>query len=266
MTVNTPIIAEISEQYRATLKMIGDVIVNCKDDLWQNNSQDVIISQLVNHVLFSAGLWLSKTDDERKAFNEKYPNPGPPFNNPEVKLTKEQLTGYLNEVKEMADKLFATLTVEELTSCQLSDLGGSKSLMNSLLFGIRHSTHHIGALHARLTALGNDPIPWVNQVYGDERDTWEEMNNRGVIFIQQGKFAEAEKIYAELCAKSSNNPNYFYNLACVYSREGISEKALETLKSCLILDTNNGFKDLAKRDSDFTNIRELPAFKQLIFT
>ena len=49
ITNSTPIIAEVSEHYRATLKMLGDVIVNCKDEIWQKNSQDVIISQFIYH-------------------------------------------------------------------------------------------------------------------------------------------------------------------------------------------------------------------------
>lgn len=65
--------------------------------------------------------------------------------------------------------------------------------------------------------MGNESIPWVNVVYRDERDTWEEMNNQGVAFIQDGKFDEAEKLYQEICTKS-DNPGYFYNFACTLSR------------------------------------------------
>lgn len=71
--------------------------------------------------------------------------------------------------------------------------------------------------------MGNEPLPWVNIIYGDERDKLEEMDNQGIKYLQEGKFAEAEKIYLELCSKS-DNPIYFYNLGCVYSREGIKKK------------------------------------------
>ena len=42
------------------------------------------------------------------------------------------------------------------------------------------------------------------------------------------------------------------------------DKALETLKTCLKLDNANIFRVLAKTDSDFTNISELPVFQELI--
>ena len=126
--------------------------------------------------------------------------------------------------------------------------------------------NHVGALHARLTILGNEPLDYVNRVYGDERDGWNELNQRGVAFIMQGKLDEAENIYLDICAESEH-PLYHYNLACVYSRKENTEKALDTLKFCLKSSNpwqQNFFKNLAKTDSDFTNIRELPNFPQLI--
>ena len=50
--------------------MIGDVIAKCKDELWDDNSQEVVVSQLVYHVLFSADYNLSKTNDERELFSQ----------------------------------------------------------------------------------------------------------------------------------------------------------------------------------------------------
>ena len=266
MSTNITIINEFSEQYHAALKMIGDVIDKCNDEFWQDYSKGVVISQLVYHVLFSADIFLAKAADEEDSFKGKYGSSPPgPFNNPNITFTKKQLAEYLTEIKEKADRVFKNLTIEEFTSGQLYLFHGSTSVFGALQHNLRHIAHHIGALHGRLHALGNKSIPWVNVVYRDERDTWEEMNDQGVTYIQDGKLDEAEKIYLEICAKS-DNPGYLYNFACVYSRKGNQQKALETLETCLKLDKAKIFKEFSKTDSDFSNIRELPAFQQLIGT
>ena len=122
---------------------------------------------------------------------------------------------------------------------------------------------HTGALHARLNILGNQSFPYINAIYRDERDRINDLNDQGVGYNLAGKIDEAEKIYLEIC-DNTENPLYLYNFACVNSRKGYQEKALETLKTCLKFDNGNLFKNLAKNDSDFTNIKDLPAFQQLI--
>ena len=71
MSVNPPIIKELLQQYQATLKMIGDVIVMCKDELWQDYTQEIVISQLVYHVLGSADLFKAKVNNEETSFTYK---------------------------------------------------------------------------------------------------------------------------------------------------------------------------------------------------
>ena len=92
MTVETPIIRELSQQYQATLKMIEDVIVKCNAELWQDYTQDIVISQLAYHVLSSADLFLARVNNKESFFKNKYGNFTPPFNSPDKILTKKQLS------------------------------------------------------------------------------------------------------------------------------------------------------------------------------
>ena len=265
MSVKSSIIKDFSEQYIAALKMTEDVIVKCKEELWQDYNHKEVISQLVYHILASADYSLCKTNKERDSFNRKYGESGFSFHDPNKNFSKNQLTDYLEEIKEKADNLFNNLTIEEFSE-PIYDLDGTVTFYSLLVNNLRHIMNHVGAIHARLTILGNEPLDYVNRVYGDERDSWNEMNQQGVAYIMQGKLDEAEKIYQDICAKSEH-PLYYYNLACVYSRKENTEKALDTLKFCL--KTSNSwqhkfFKNLAKTDSDLTHIRELPDFQQLI--
>ena len=265
MSENSLIIKDFAQQYLASLKMTGDVIVKCKDELWQNYSHKEVISQLVYHILASADYCLCKTNAERDSFKHKYGESGFSFHDHNKNFSKKQLSDYLNEIIEKANKLFNNLKIEELSE-PIYDLDGTISFFSTLVNNLRHIMNHVGAIHVRLTNLGNESLPYVIRVFGDERDKLVELNNQGVAYITQGKIDEAEKIYLEICA-TSEQPLYHYNLACVYSRKGNKEKALGTLKFCLEFSNNwqyNFFKGLAKQDSDLDNIRELPVFQQLI--
>ncbi len=266
MSENTSIIKDFKEQYLAALKMTGDVIVKCREDLWQDLKQEVVVSQLVYHILASADYCLCKTNDERDSFQRKYGESGFSFNDQTKDFTKRQLAEYLEEIKSKADNFFKIITIEELTVNPIYDLSGTISLFTVLVNNLRHIMLHVGALHARLTMLENEPLPYVRQVYGDERDKLEEKNDQGVVYIQQGELDEAEELYLEICGKS-DQPLYHYNLACVYSRKGNTEKAIASLKFCL--ESSNQwqhkfFSNLAKTDSDLSSIQELPAFEELL--
>ena len=96
MEVKTSIIEELSQQYQATLKMVGDVIVNCKDELWKDYIQEIVISQLVYHILSSADLFLAKVNNEESSFKSKYGNHSPSFNEADKILTKKQLESLIS--------------------------------------------------------------------------------------------------------------------------------------------------------------------------
>lgn len=71
-------------------------------------------------------------------------------------------------------------------------------------------------------------------------------------------------IYQELLKdpNSENKANYYYNLACAYSIKNNKEKAIFYLSEAIKLDKKN--KELAIKDSDFSNIKDSKEFKELI--
>ena len=263
MSTNTPLIQGISEQFGAALKMVEDIIVECNDELWNDFNQQVVVSQVVYHTLSSMYFFLSKDKNERDAFHGKYGDEDGDLHLPDRKLTKKQLTDYLEEVKAKANSRFKELTIEELNQPPLFDWHGT-SVLGSFFYNLRHAMLHIGALHVRVNAVNKSPLRWVSKIYGDERDKREEMNSRGVAYLQQGNLDEAEKIYLELIETYKDDPLFYYNLACCYSLQKNSNKSIDTLKTCLELDKDKRFKETAKKDSDFDNVRELTEFKNLL--
>lgn len=261
MSPDNQIMIAISEQYGAALKMLEDTIVECDEGLWQDSNRDTVISQVIYHTLFFVDFYLSKNEDEREIFKGKYGDDGQSFHEPNKIFTKDQLTTYLQEIKEKADKRFNDLTIQMLNDESVFEWHGS-SVLSSLLYNLRHIMLHVGALHVRLNAVGQQALRWVNKFPEDEG---ERLNSLGFNYIQSGNLTEAEKIYVKL-STDSENPLFYYNLACCYSLQGKLEQSIETLTTCLKFDRKGRFKKLAKTDNDFSNLRETPEFERLITT
>lgn len=262
MSANTKLIQGIAEQFGAGLKMIEDIINECSDELWNDYNQEIIIFQVVYHAISSVDFYLCATKEEVNSFKGPYGDDDN-FHDSSKNLTKKQLLDYLGEVKVKATKRIQALTVEELNEDPIYEWHGT-SAMGSFMYNLRHLMLHVGALHVRVNAAGKAPLQWVSKIYGDERDEREEMNRKAVAYLQSGKFEEAEKLLEVLRTKYSEEPLYYYNLACCYSLQKKSEQSLQSLELCLKYDKDERFKNLAKNDSDFGNIKELPAFKELL--
>ncbi len=89
------------------------------------------------------------------------------------------------------------------------------------------------------------------------------MNNLGVSYISLNKFKEAIEIFETVFKKDTANKNlYEYNLACIYSRMNVNDKALDYFDRSI----NSGYKDIEhiSIDTDLDNIRSLPGFKTII--
>ncbi len=90
-----------------------------------------------------------------------------------------------------------------------------------------------------------------------------DMNNLGLCYIYTEKFNEAIGVFEAALKKDTANKNlYEYNLACVYSRQNVTDKALQYFERSI----RSGFKDLShiSEDTDLDNIRGVAGFKTII--
>lgn len=168
MTNKSPLIQGLSEQYRAGLKMVQLIIEKCNDDLWSDYNREVVINQVVYHIIDSTDLYLSKNKEEVESYKSKYEDDGT-FHDPNMKFTKQELLDYFEVIKEKANEKFDDLTLEDLDGKPLFDWHGT-SVLGSLLYNLRHIMLHVGALHVRLNEVSKEPLSWVSKIYGDERD------------------------------------------------------------------------------------------------
>ena len=79
---------------------------------------------------------------------------------------------------------------------------------------------------------------------------------------EAGRYAEIADRGAELIAAHPEYPDLIYNLACCESLAGRKADAIEHLK--LAIDGSPRFRSMAADDSDFDQVRDDPAFKELM--
>jgi hypothetical protein len=79
---------------------------------------------------------------------------------------------------------------------------------------------------------------------------------------EAGRYAEAADAGRELFAARPDQAYLQYNVACCESLAGRPTVAIEHLREAI--ERSEGFRELARRDSDFDAIRDDPAFQELL--
>jgi tetratricopeptide (TPR) repeat protein len=88
------------------------------------------------------------------------------------------------------------------------------------------------------------------------------LNNRGIAYGYLGKYKEAFADFSRSLELRPDDPDVIYNIACLFSIQTKANEALAYLKKAIDIDKN--FREDAKTDEDFANIRGDTRFKQLI--
>ncbi len=90
----------------------------------------------------------------------------------------------------------------------------------------------------------------------------ETFNNRGITYAQLERYEEALADYNRALELKPDDSSTLFNLACLFSLWRKNDDALHNLEKAIYLD--NKYREMAKTDKDFDNIREDPRFKKLI--
>jgi tetratricopeptide (TPR) repeat protein len=87
-------------------------------------------------------------------------------------------------------------------------------------------------------------------------------NNLGNIYCEQGKHDLAIDSYKAVTRIDPSFALAYYNLACLYSVRNQRDISLKLLQKAVTLD--DSFIEMAKEDSDFSNVRCIPEFQLLV--
>ena len=155
------IFTALEEQYGAAFSTLEKIITVCPEKIWTNTPDDPPIYGVVNHILYFIDWYFSQSKEERESYKPKFPDENDNMYMQRI-LEKNELLEYVQDMKKKAKTLFSTMTLEKLQSESVFEWHGS-SRLSSLLYNLRHTMLHIGALQARLRIYGINEKFWVSK-------------------------------------------------------------------------------------------------------
>jgi DinB superfamily len=154
------------KQYRAGLKMLGQAMELCPDDLWFSNDYRNRFWHIAYHAMFYTHFYLQPSEHDfqpwtKHVSNSNYLGPRPwakdePFQLPQP-YTKAELDEYLKLCYSQAERQVPLLRFEDAS-------GFSWLPFNKLelqFYNIRHLQHHTGQLIERLRTAADISVSWV---------------------------------------------------------------------------------------------------------
>lgn len=88
------------------------------------------------------------------------------------------------------------------------------------------------------------------------------LNNLGVLCMSQLRDAEAIDIFTQLIDVKGDWADPYYNLACLYSRQGNVPRSLWNLRVALWM--NRELKEWARTDPDLAPLRSRPQYEKIV--
>jgi len=157
--VTKVIIETIGRQFGASLQMLENAINLCPDHFWATEKQFWYISY---HCLFWLDYYL--TIDPEK-FEPPLPFTLSEFDPegamPDRTYSKEELISYLNQSRVKCNHLVSTMT-EEMVSSRWKNKTKDYTILEILIYNLRHVQHHAAQLNLLLRQEINDAPNWVS--------------------------------------------------------------------------------------------------------
>ena len=150
-------------QFGATIEMLENAMHACPDELWHDRSKNPEFWYLVYHTLFWLDFYLSRSDSSfvpPAPFTLDEMDPAGVL--PERPYTKDELQNYLEHGREKCRTLISSLNNERgVKRVAVGSFEGS--LMELLLYNLRHVQHHAAQLNLILRQQTNSAPRWVSK-------------------------------------------------------------------------------------------------------
>jgi hypothetical protein len=158
--------ATLWNQFGAAIDMLENAMVACPERLWSDRSRRPEYWYVVFHTLFFLDFYLSEAPDD---FRPPHPftldELDPAGVLPERVYAKRELQAYLEHGREKCRAKIATLTEEDARRrFRFGSLEGS--VLESLLYNLRHVQHHAAQLNLILREQTDSAPRWVGRAAG----------------------------------------------------------------------------------------------------
>ncbi len=108
----------------------------------------------------------------------------------------------------------------------------------------------------------NDSIKCFEEVLRIDPNDTLVLNNKAINYLKSGQYDEADSLFREAYRLDKDEGNFNYNQSCIACLKNETQKALNLLKLAIYGDEK--YKKIAKDDKDFTNIKHLDEFQDLV--
>jgi hypothetical protein len=149
---------ELWKQFAATLNMLAESIATCPDLTWET---DMRFSKMVYHSLFFLDYYLTKEPvgfTQPKNFTYSEFEEEPEF----IIFTKKELLVYLGQCKIKAEDFIFSLEDAEMKKRWINESRSMDfSMLEILLYNLRHVQHHVGQLNLLLRESCHSAPEWI---------------------------------------------------------------------------------------------------------
>lgn len=154
----------IASQFGASLDMLENAILMCPDEEWDTPLSFWYTSY---HCLFWTDYYLTAEPD---TFNPPAPFTFSEFDpsglKPDIVYSKNQILWYLEYCRQKSILLIAGLTVEKLNDRWINEYK-NYSMLEILLYNIRHIQHHSAQLNLLLRQTIDNAPAWISRKPGE---------------------------------------------------------------------------------------------------
>jgi hypothetical protein len=151
------------QQFGASIDMLENAMMACSDDLWSSCSKEFDFWYLIYHTLFFLDYCLS---DDPSTFHPPKPFTLSEFDPtgvlPERVYLKAELLNYLEFGREKCRVLIEGLT-DEKAKQRFIDEYRNYSILENLLYNMRHVQHHAAQLNLLLRQHQDSAPNWVGR-------------------------------------------------------------------------------------------------------
>jgi hypothetical protein len=149
---------ELWKQFGAALDMLSESITTCPELIWETDKR---FSKIVYHSLFFLDYYLTKepigfTQPEHFTYSEFEEEPEL------VIFTKKELQVYLGNCKTKAENFIFSLEESEMKKRWINESKSMDfSMLEILLYNLRHVQHHVGQLNLLLRESCQSAPEWI---------------------------------------------------------------------------------------------------------
>ena len=166
-SVDPTLKSNVWNQFGAAIDMLENAIDACPDALWRDRSRRPEFWYVAFHSLFFLDLYLSGSVEgftPPAPFTRDELDPAGVL--PERPYTKEQLRAYLQHGRRKCRSTIAALTAERAGArCRFD--WGEFSMLELLLYNMRHLQHHTAQLNLILRQVTDAAPTWVTKAQSD---------------------------------------------------------------------------------------------------